>query len=315
LPKDTEFIPVSYGKSLSDQLNLAFRNSDIDKQKTLYILDWCPEMDDLDECCEVFEKVILIDHHESAIRKLCNHYTITEFDDSIPKNLELFLAHNNEWSGAMGTAIWFHNHAEDYKECDGDGLIAHWLVKAVDDRDRWQFKLPNTKEINEGLFDLGFNLKDWQDCTMDEISMLSFASTGSILLRKKQQDAQALIDANAFYMEGDDNPYNRIAFCNCPHFLASDVGNILAKTCRVAVLFSVNKEQELTVSLRSNSATQGWINCATLAQRMNPKGGGHANAAGFVYLSAYEWVLNILTLVGDIIEEIYTLDEPADLRI
>ena len=178
LPTDTKFFPVSYGKTVRDQIHF-------DGESNLYILDWCPEMDDLDGLCYLFNQVILIDHHESAIKKLQAHYDLDHYREIglstkplKPDNLTLFLAHNNEWSGAMGTAIWFHNNSDQFKECDGDGLSEHWLVKAVNDRDRWQFKLGDTKAINKGLFHLGFNLAKWRSQSFSDIFRVELITTG-----------------------------------------------------------------------------------------------------------------------------------------
>ena len=139
LPKEeTEYVPVHYGEDLGAQIPVREY-----KEMTLYILDWCPNMDDLDKCCMMFKRIVLIDHHESAIKKIIAHYD----KSSTQKNLEMLLAYENEWSGAMGTALWFEEHLDS----DEESLSQHWLIKAIDDRDRWKFLLPDTEAINEGL--------------------------------------------------------------------------------------------------------------------------------------------------------------------
>ena len=270
--ESTEYIAVEYGKTLTLQIGWIQHNNA--KDKALYILDWCPEMDDLDACCKLFGKVILIDHHESAIKKLYQHYN----KSNKPKNLEHFLAYHNEWTGAMGTAIWFNKDNDeftpDFKE--------HWLVKAVDDRDRWQFKLPHTKMINEALFFHGFELSRWTDMDWNDNTRIEMTNVGSTLIVKKQQDCQAIIQSSAVL---DDNK-EKVIFCNCPYFLASEVGNILAKDYRMAVLWYMDKEGQISVSLRSNKDTLDWINCAKIAEQLG--GGGHANAAGFKLNCSFE---------------------------
>lgn len=292
LDKGTTYIAVEYSKPLEHQMILPPQR-EAAEDITLYILDWCPIMEDLDAYCDIFDKVILIDHHESAIKKLIEHYKSPlekqsngnyKFQDQ-PKNLEVFLALNNEWSGAMGTAIWFHMNKSDPTKSDTDNnyLRDHWLVKAVDDRDRWQFKLPLTKEINEGLFNLGFDLGTWQEyVTFNEATKEYLATVGTILIQKKNKDVQSIIQSSAII---DDNA-EKIIFCNCPYLLASEVGNILAKDYRMAVLWFMDKEGQISVSLRSNSNTPDWINCSKIAQKLD--GGGHANAAGFKANTSFE---------------------------
>lgn len=285
LGENTTYIPVEYGKDLTDQFSELGKEI-VPKLSALYILDWCPEMADLDKCTNRFGKVVLIDHHESAIKKLHDWKIAKGYQTGIPNNLELFLALNNEWSGAMGTAIWFADRCADYP--DKDILVDHWLVKAVDDRDRWQFKYPDTKMINEGLFNIGFDLQSWQNMNMTEDTKTALIITGDILVGKRNKEVQQIIESSAII---DDNA-ERIVFCNCPYHLASEVGNVLAKDYRMAVLWFINKEGQISVSLRSNSNTKDWINCSKIAIELN--GGGHANAAGFKMNASFEDIVMVL---------------------
>ena len=284
--EDTEYIAVKYGEALKDQMELRDKSYEFDKEPILYILDWCPEMQDLDDCCNSFKQVILIDHHESAINKLKEHYGWDKLEEAMsgyPKNLEMFLAQKNEWSGAMGTAIWFANkdNNEDARFIH-DNFVDHWLVKAVDDRDRWQFKLSFTKEINEGLFFLGFDLNEWKNRYFNEDHYGQLVDQGKLLIENKKRQVEAIISSAAIV---DDNT-EKIIFCNCPYYLASEVGNVLAKDYRMAVLWFMDSEGQISVSLRSNSDTKDWINCAKIAEQF--KGGGHANAAGFELNFSFE---------------------------
>jgi len=291
LDKGTTYIAVEYSKPLEHQMILPPQR-EAAEDITLYILDWCPIMEDLDACCDIFDKVILIDHHESAIKKLIEHYKSPlekqsngnyKFQDQ-PKNLEVFLALNNEWSGAMGTAIWFDRN---YNIGERKQLVLqdHWLVGAVDDRDRWQFKYSDTKILNEALFHLGFNLKNWQKQPFNQESYDEFILMGEILIEKKQKEVQQIIESSAVL----DNNAEKVIFCNCPYHLASEVGNILAKEYRMAVLWFMDKEGQISVSLRSNSNTPDWINCSKIATALG--GGGHANAAGFKMNASFEEVV------------------------
>jgi nanoRNase/pAp phosphatase (c-di-AMP/oligoRNAs hydrolase) len=287
--EETEYIAVEYSKPFAQQLGIIHGMSAPKewKEQTLYILDWCPEMNDLDQCCISFKRVILIDHHESAIKKLIEHYDIDpEWQGHVigrdGKDLELFCALKNEWSGAMGTAIWFSSRPEYafLKDTELGKITDHWLVKAVDDRDRWQFKYPDTKAINAALFLLGFDLNDWKKQAFTDT--VGWILKGLGLLEQQEKNVQAIISSAAIK---DDNA-EKIIFCNCPYHLASEVGNVLAKDYRMAVLWYMDSEGQISVSLRSNSATKDWINCAKIAEQIN--GGGHANAAGFKWNKTFE---------------------------
>ena len=286
LPKEeTEYVPVHYGEDLGAQIPVREY-----KEMTLYILDWCPNMDDLDKCCMMFKRIVLIDHHESAIKKIIAHYD----KSSTQKNLEMLLAYENEWSGAMGTALWFEEHLDS----DEESLSQHWLIKAIDDRDRWKFLLPDTEAINEGLFELGVKLEDWLEHPMNGATKDNLVNIGTVLLKKKKQQVAQIIEAAA-------STVDRIAICNCPYFLASDVGNVLAKDARIAILWYVGSDGDLKVSFRSNKETEGWVNCSVIASQF--KGGGHANAAGCSFPE--EDAMPVNAQIGRIVAAVYNLSK------
>ena len=269
LPKDTIYLPAFYQAGLEEDIKMVQQCQD----RKVWFLDWCPEIEQLDKCEMVAEHVTIIDHHESAIKKLDNH-AYTAYN---PPKLTLFLAHENEWSGAMGTAIWFHSHnvAGTFDmswKPEIHNLSLHWLVRAVDDRDRWQFKLPGTRQINEGLGTLTLDPSLWFAIVMDHKMEHHLFEIGEALLLKMYGQVNQIIDACAFYTEG-------MAICNCPYHLASEVGNQLAAKNRLAILYFIDKTGAYSVSLRSNDKVEGWVNCAELATKLG--GGGHANAAGF----------------------------------
>lgn len=310
LPKDTEFIPVSYGKPFPQQIGIKAGDAAPSewKEKTLYILDWCPDMHDLDQCCDVFNKVILIDHHESAIKKLHDWKIAKGYQTGIPDNLMLFLAHNNEWSGAMGTAIWFAEQERNALKqrmsydrlANFQSLKDHWLVKAVDDRDRWQFKLPDTEKINEGLFLLGTNLEDWLKYDFSNLGQANLYIAGNILIQKKKKDAQSIVNSCAMLKSAG---HEGVVFVNCPYFYASDVGNILAKEYRLAICWYLDKDMKMKFSIRSNKKTEKWINCAEVAAKFG--GGGHANAGGFTLDVSGGNLQSITAIFDSILDRIF----------
>lgn len=173
LPKDTEFIAREYGKHFEID-TLLYGETD------LYIVDWCPEdMEELDMLCKLCNSVTIIDHHKSAIEKLDKYYGVII---PPPANLTLFLAHDNEWSGAMGTTIYFASKLPNKEP----RLLSHWLVKTVDDYDRWQFKLGDTKRLIESLSLFGFDIQKWITKDWDDVAEYAMIQAGNILLQKKR---------------------------------------------------------------------------------------------------------------------------------
>lgn len=268
---DTLYQPMQYGdKGMTDHIRYC-------KGKRLYILDWMPEdMKDLQELVAITESLVIIDHHDSSIRK---------FDAAFPEppnKDEVFLARNNEWSGAMGTAIWFFNHWHPDTKCiiRANPLTDHWLVQAVDDRDRWQFKLPDTKEINEGLFARGFELSEWQCMDFSlESTREGLIRDGHTLIKQREGVVDQLIKSGLQYIDdANDNAF--AAIINAPYYLASDLGNQIVQDHKflVAIIWSIDKDYRTHFNFRSNAANPKAIDCGKLATSLG--GGGHINAAG-----------------------------------
>jgi len=276
LPKDdVQFIAANYAvKPKYSELRGA----------CLYILDWCPEMADLDYLCTRFDNVTLIDHHQTAIDALDLHVM---HDDMKHNNLTLFLARNNEWSGAMGTAMWFHENSSKYIV---ERLDTHWMIRAIDDRDRWQFKLLYTRDIHAWLSLYRSDLQSWLESsskTADpDISKYTAITVGNSLLQKMKLEIELILKSNV-------NDYWHFAICNAPYHLASEIGNRIADKKRLAVIWNMDNEENIKVSLRSHTGTHRWVNCGDFAKLFD--GGGHANAAGFTYHEGYLSLVNNIT--------------------
>lgn len=287
LSEDTEYIAQNYGKPITKAKCIT---SPEDMANTdLYILDWCPEsMEKLQECCEKFHSVTLIDHHESAIKRVQKWYE--EMFNSLtkkPENFTQFLALQNEWSGAMGTAIWFHTNFDKYVIEDGDGFVQHWLVQAIDDRDRWQFKLPYTREINAGLFHMGFDLEVWRKQPFSEHQRLGLRDNGIVFLTAKQIEIDLIISSGLqFIDDANDNAF--AAIINAPYHLASEMGNQIIQDhkFRIAIVWNIDKDYKTCFSLRSTPENLHALNCAEIASLLG--GGGHVNAAGVKMAMPYQ---------------------------
>lgn len=289
LPKETtHFRAMQYGDKMEDHMRFA-------KDKNLYILDWMPErMEDVAELIAITENLVIIDHHDSAIKKF------TAYFNAVPEEC-VFLAHNNEWSGAMGTAIWFRDqHIPGKPDIIGSGadLSQHWLVQAIDDRDRWQFKLPNTKEINAGLFHMGFDLATWRRQPFGEDQMYGLIDGGAVLLEAKQKEIDLIIKSGLQFIDDhNDNAY--AAIINAPYHLASEMGNQIVQDhkFRIAIIWNIDKSYKTYFSLRSNAENPHALNCAEIATKLG--GGGHVNAAGAKMDMPYQMARQLLEEVLD----------------
>lgn len=269
----THFQPMQYGDKMEEHMQYA-------EGKVLYILDWMPEkMEDLESLLTFCERVVVIDHHDSAIKKFQAWADSQGLNDGDFDVLEVFLARQNEWSGAMGTAIWFQRNQPLSGRESAIEYSEHWLVKAIDDRDRWQFKLPGTKEINAGLFHMGFDLEYWTLKEWDYKTKSSLIETGITLMEAKQKEIDLIIASGLqFIDDANDNAY--AAIINAPYHLASEMGSqiVADHKFRIAIIWQIDKSYKTYFSLRSLKENPRALNCAEIAGKLG--GGGHVNAAG-----------------------------------
>ncbi len=240
LGEDVEFFPGVYQESPPDV-------TDAD----VYMVDFAykrPIMETLKKQCKSF---IHIDHHQTAILD-CKGL---ELD---PKMTTLYSL-ENEYSGAMLTWMFFFPDFE-----------VPQIIKHVDDRDRWQFKIPYTKEIQASIFSYAYTFENW-DFLMDA-NLEDLITVGKALDRKQLKDVRELIGVMKRRM--NIGGYN-VPVCNLPYTMSSEAGHIMAINEPFAACY-YDKTNAREFSLRSSK--EG-IDVSAIALQYG--GGGHFHAAGF----------------------------------
>ena len=207
-------------------------------------------------------------------------------NDRIEKQSKHVIIHDNNKSGAMLAWEYFH-----------PGEEIPQLIRHIDDRDRWQFKMEGTKELNAALWTAPWNFQQWKE--LNESDLAPMYKAGKAILRAHAQNVQsivkgaarncsivpAVIDSVESYKSpwvwwndpehGDTCGANGLA-ANCPPHLQSDVGHELAnQSGTFGLLWSIDKDGQCKCSLRSN----GGYDVSAIAKAFG--GGGHRNAAGF----------------------------------
>ena len=120
--------------------------------KIVYIVDFSYKRPIMEEIVKKAAKVIHIDHHDSAIKDMA---------DFTAPNFESLYSPDNTESGAMLTWKYF------YPTREVPALIRH-----VDDRDRWKFSLPGTREIQANIFSYAYTFENWDMLMDQELVML-----------------------------------------------------------------------------------------------------------------------------------------------
>lgn len=220
----------------------------------VYIVDFSYPRETLIAMATRAEKVVVLDHHESARKNLT---------DLQHPNLEIHF--DMERSGC-GLA-WVHFMGPE-----------HPIPKAVayvEDRDLWRFKLQDTKAVCAALYLEDFNHPDAPKGPVD-YNTHELTEVGEVVLRYQEKLLDKLTapeNVRCYNFWGCSN----VAFVNSP-VMQSEIGDRLSKDHPFVVVHYENKEKQI-FSLRSNKSNPDWVDVAEIAEHFG--GGGHINAAGF----------------------------------
>mgnify|MGYP000858770090 CR=1 FL=1 len=225
----------------------------MDKETKVIIVDFSYPQKEMESIESIVDSVHLLDHHESAIRKLDKWkqalYTTTILDTTK--------------SGAILTWEWFN---------EGKPIPA-W-IQAVGDRDIWEFEHPYTREICEYIYSKPLTL-EWLD-EIHNTSVEELIIKGKILWKPKMDRWLKRIKDDAYRTQicGYDVPIINVHYTEG----VSEILNIMAEGEPFAVGYYYSKEH-IVYSFRSKKDQPQSINVAELAEKLG--GGGHKHAAGW----------------------------------
>lgn len=212
----------------------------------------------------VAEKVFVYDHHATT-KKLV---------DSLQRNDKLSVVFDFERSGCLIT--WDELFPGEERP---------WFLEYVDDRDRWQWNLPNSREINEAIYSQGW-MERLDDLWKTEKENL-IAPGRDVLQIKEKQIRDALREALPVRFLSYD-----IWLCQAKWQMRSEVGNLLCsealpngKLPSFSAIWKFDEETgEIWISLRGEKKSP----ClASICEMFG--GGGHPKAAAFTLRSSKEF--------------------------
>lgn len=217
--------------------------------------------------------IVILDHHKTAAEDLAqlslSHgwnpqdlRNLSEFDGRLPIEAVFDMAR----SGA--TITW------DYFFKD-DAYIP--LLKHIEDRDLWLFKLEGTREIQANVFSYPYDFAVWDKLMSADVNVLRIE--GAAIERKHHKDIAELVGVSKRRMKigGHDIPV-----ANLPYTLSSDAGHTMAKGEPFAACYMDNPNGRV-FSLRSS---QDGVDVSIIAKGYG--GGGHKNASGFTAAIGWE---------------------------
>jgi len=219
--------------------------------KEVYIVDFSYKRDTLIEICKEANKVILIDHHISALKDLEN------LDQEL-NNLHVHF--DMEHSGAILTWKYFFKST------------APILFQHIEDRDIWKFELANTNDIMSAVVSHPMEFKLWKSWLNDENSLDKLRLEGKVLNRERNK---LIHKYKKRARNGKIAGYN-IPIVNAPSSIASDLLQELSLDKPFAASYE-DREDRRVWQLRS-SGEQG-LDVSEIATQYG--GGGHKRASGF----------------------------------
>lgn len=228
---------------------------------------------------ETAASILILDHHATAETDLKN----------LPAACGTWEAHIEE------AALMRHDHLLDRVgvrfDMNRSGAMMAWnyflgpvtnkLVRHVQDRDLWQFKLIGTREIQSWVFSYPYDFGTWDELaeTLErEDGWRSAFDQGKALDRKHQKDIAELLDATMRYMVIGGH---KVPVCNLPYTMASDAAGTLAEGNLFAAAYFDAENGDRVFSLRSKGDFDVGALAKKMGQTFGTNGGGHKKASGF----------------------------------
>ena len=228
-----KFQTVQYGDNPPDVTGL-----------DVYVVDFSFPRSALLEMWEKAKSLIVIDHHKTAQAELAD----------LP-----FCIFNMDKAGCMLTWEYLFPTTP-----------APELFHYLQDRDLWQWKLPESKEVSAALRSYKPFFDVWDEF-MTIAGLEKLKAEGAAILRYQNQQIEMSLSQPVQMVE--IGGYT-VPCVNCTH-LISELGNELAQNNPFAALYFDTADKRV-FSLRS---TDGGVDVAMIAKMYG--GGGHRNAAGF----------------------------------
>jgi uncharacterized protein len=267
LGDQVEFFPGVYGHPFPDV-----------QGRDVLMVDFSYSRETIDLMAMQANSILILDHHKTAEAALAP-FAITEcgggrfvYADlgSVWRDLEelkrpmIAALFDMERSGAGIAWDFFHPNTPRPN-----------LIKYVEDRDLWRFKLAWSREVNAYVFAHDYTFKDWDHLdavTSYPLSVQHVADMGGAIEKKHHKDIAELLRLakRRLQIGGHDVPA-----ASLPYTMASDAGNVMAQGERFAACYYDTPEARV-FSLRS--APDG-LDVSAIATSYG--GGGHQHAAGF----------------------------------
>ena len=217
------------------------------------LVDFSYKKSVLEEMSNIASSITILDHHISAEKDLSDFL----------KSGKIKGIFDMKRSAAMLAWQWFNSDKEPPQ-----------LIKHIQDRDLWQFKLEGTREVQAALSSYPYDFEVWDKFMANNKHELEgLKRDGKAIERKLQKDIKELIKFGVRRM--NIGGYN-VPVLNAPPAYVSDAGNIMSVNEPFAACYWDHTDGR-SFSLR---AANGGVDVSEVAKQYG--GGGHIKASGFM---------------------------------
>lgn len=266
--EEAEYIPVQYGQA----------SPSIEDGADVFIVDFSYPKAAMEDIERKNCKLVILDHHATAK---------TDLEGYLPHVGECRFDMNK--SGAVLAWEYFHP----------DKPIPKFILY-LQDRDLWQWKLPQSREISAAIGSYPFNFRIWAAWLYDDQLTEHLAEEGKTCLRLKNQQVEIMAKNHQWVWLSMMNTPPGISFGPKPTNIAMSMGsdpNVLAGPCANATVFFSEVGEKLLEMFpeakfsayyfdRNDGnrqwgirARKGFDAASLIAKPMG--GGGHPQACGF----------------------------------
>lgn len=237
------------------------------KDSLIIFLDFSYKLPVMEELVLHDNKIILIDHHKSAIEGLASL-----IKDEL---IEAHVSYDNTLSGVGLT----------WKYCYPDKPMPTPLL-FIQDRDLWTWNYQESKPYLSALSTVPRDLENyseaveaWLSFTPEEMSehIQTFIRIGKAILKTQDNTMESTISSMLRFV--DILGYRKIPTMNVPGHMSSEgCHRLLELYPESPFAFTWSRSaNELKISLRSKGNV---VDVSLIANQIHPSGGGHFNASG-----------------------------------
>lgn len=288
---DVEYIPSNYHDGIPDVTG-----------KKVLVVDFSFKPKILFDLTPKADGIIILDHHEGALKDICEFITDEPFDSMTPP-----MSATRSWSDRKITLEYCHDNYDPkfnyipkagecvaYYDVNRSGAVLTWdfifpesdtlpeLLKYIQDRDLWKFKDNFTKPFSMWLrkFPMEFNIWTsiegiFKDKDTDRSDFDNMWTEANVVYEFYMSRIEDIIKTfSTVIIEGVSVPV-----CNSPYSFASDVCHILLERFPQAP-FAASYVDEGDIVRWSLRSREGETDVSQIAKRFG--GGGHTHGASFV---------------------------------